>query len=339
MYKNMRLGTQDITTSTPSHALLSPSDNNKVLEFMNFNDLGSSSLTASSAFKKVQSASKANHASLFENSSDLSLKYNKIYDLYVREGGVQGSRGYGTVRQHNYGSKLTTTNNFNSLLDEVSAAKIISYNKGIRGNVSTSSTKGINIESNPDTNYLDYTTGYVSKSSQLNSEFVSNLSRNYGKLNIQLEENLDLSNHISSVDKLNSLNNNLDTLSHSKGNDTLYREGSLKSPNQSTLPGDRTVRNIDFSNPTKLTNPLNNNLVTGSGLLTPNNISKASLGNESESKILSSSTHFPEAHAPSSELSNQLTSLSFDKFTGSGGNSSLFLAKEELAPSFIFQPF
>lgn len=128
MYKNMRLKTQDRSTIVPAHTLLAPSDNTKILDFMNFNSLGESSLTASSAFKKIQSASKTSPSALFSNPDDISLKYNKIYDLYVRGNDSQDGQNYGISRQHTYGSKLTTTNNFRPLLDEASVSKALDYN-------------------------------------------------------------------------------------------------------------------------------------------------------------------------------------------------------------------
>ena len=59
-WKNFQSKTSNQLTSTPAHLILSPTDNNKILNFINFNDLGSSTLSNSTAFKKIQFFSKNN---------------------------------------------------------------------------------------------------------------------------------------------------------------------------------------------------------------------------------------------------------------------------------------
>ena len=115
-------------TSTPAHLLLSPSDNSKVVNFMNFNDIGSSTVKDSTAFKKIQYFSKTNPQSLFSNVSDFNLKYQKIANLYLNDTLPNNTPSYGTFRQHNYSSISSTTNSFNSLLDASSLNKFMEYN-------------------------------------------------------------------------------------------------------------------------------------------------------------------------------------------------------------------
>ena len=116
------------STSTPAHLLLAPNDSVKVLSFMNFNDIGSSTLKDSTAFKKIQYFSKTNPQSLFTSTSDFSLKYQKIADLYLNNSLPNKTPSYGTFRQHNYSALLATTNSFNSLLDPRSLNKFLDYN-------------------------------------------------------------------------------------------------------------------------------------------------------------------------------------------------------------------
>jgi len=128
-------------TSTPAHLLLSPSDNSKVLNFMNFNDIGNSTVKDSTAFKKIQYFSKTNPQSLFTNVSDFNLKYKKLSNLYLNDTLPTNTSSYGTFRQHNYSSMMATTNTFNSLLDASSLNKFMEYNLDY---VNNDSAKSIN---------------------------------------------------------------------------------------------------------------------------------------------------------------------------------------------------
>ena len=116
------------TTSTPAHLLLSPSDNSKVLNFMNFSDLGVNSSKDADSFKKIQYFSKTNPQALFGSVSDFSSRYSKLSDLYLNDSSLSSSAAYGTFRQHNYVTKLATTNNYNSIMDESSFNKHADYN-------------------------------------------------------------------------------------------------------------------------------------------------------------------------------------------------------------------
>jgi hypothetical protein len=95
---------------------------------MNFNDIGSSTVKDSTAFKKIQYFSKTNPQSLFTSTSDFNLKYQKIANLYLNDSLPNNTPSYGTFRQHNYSSLSATTNSFNSLLDSRSLNKFLEYN-------------------------------------------------------------------------------------------------------------------------------------------------------------------------------------------------------------------
>lgn len=95
---------------------------------MNFNDIGSSTVKDSTAFKKIQYFSKTNPQALFSNTSDFNLKYQKIANLYLNDSLPNNTPSYGTFRQHNYSSLSSTTNSFSSLLDSRSLNKFLEYN-------------------------------------------------------------------------------------------------------------------------------------------------------------------------------------------------------------------
>jgi hypothetical protein len=127
------------TTTTPAHVILSPSDTDKVLNFMKFTDLGIDHLKDSTTFKKIQYFSKSNPQKLYSNANEFTLKYKKISDLYLSDAELLTVNNYGLKRQHNYTSQKSALNNSNTLLDSKSVDKMMSYNYGIsNSNNSTS---------------------------------------------------------------------------------------------------------------------------------------------------------------------------------------------------------
>jgi len=97
---------------------------------MKFSDLGTSSLKDSVAFKKIQYFSKTNPQQLYSNVSEFNLRYKKLSDLYLNDTETTRTNSYGTLRQHNYTSLSSSTNNFNSLLDSKSLDTFMSYGSG-----------------------------------------------------------------------------------------------------------------------------------------------------------------------------------------------------------------
>jgi hypothetical protein len=95
---------------------------------MNFSDLGVNSAKDADSFKKIQYFSKTNPQALFGSVSDFSSRYSKLSDLYLTDATLGSSAAYGTFRQHNYASKLATTNNYNSIIDSSSLEKHAHYN-------------------------------------------------------------------------------------------------------------------------------------------------------------------------------------------------------------------
>jgi heme/copper-type cytochrome/quinol oxidase subunit 2 len=131
------------TTSTPAHLVLSPSDNAKILNFMKFSDVGTTGVKDSAAFKKIQYFSKTNPQQLYSNMSEFNLKYKKISDLYLNDTEPSSTFAYGTKRQHNFVSSSSLTNNSNSLMDNKGLKTLLDYNHSV-----SSSTSGKSVDLN-----------------------------------------------------------------------------------------------------------------------------------------------------------------------------------------------
>jgi hypothetical protein len=95
---------------------------------MKFADLGTNNVKDSAAFKKIQYFSKTNPQQLYGNVSEFNLRYKKLADLYLNDSEPTQTNTYGTLRQHNFTSLSSSTNNFNSLLDSKSLNTFMDYN-------------------------------------------------------------------------------------------------------------------------------------------------------------------------------------------------------------------
>lgn len=95
---------------------------------MKFSDLGTNNVKDSTAFKKIQYFSKTNPQQLYGNVSEFNLRYKKLADLYLNDSEPTQTNTYGTLRQHNFTSLASSTNNFNSLLDSKSLDTFMDYN-------------------------------------------------------------------------------------------------------------------------------------------------------------------------------------------------------------------
>jgi hypothetical protein len=216
----MRSKTNVNLSSTPAHAILSPVDNDKILSFINFNNIGSSTLSSSTAFKKIQSASKTSPQLLF--------------NLYLDELNTNDGLFYGIRRQHNYSSTASMLNSGQSNLDNRSVSKLISYNYGNTDLGTTGTNLGTKSLLNP----------LMKNDLDTNKEFnaiKSVDSENYSATNINLA-----SNHLITNSK------NTDTLTNLTSDSIFYKNFFAKSPNQQILSSDRNIRNIETLNPNKI---------------------------------------------------------------------------------------
>lgn len=116
---------------TPAHLLVLPNDNAKVLNHLNFNDIGANTLKESQAFKKIRQSSKTFTSNLVLTPGTFVGKYNSLYDLYLRDSNVTDSGTYGNVRQHNLTATLASTNVNRVSLDTQSSIKLASQTLGV----------------------------------------------------------------------------------------------------------------------------------------------------------------------------------------------------------------
>jgi hypothetical protein len=119
---------------TPAHLLVLPNDNAKVLNHLNFSDIGANTLKESQAFKKIRQSSKTFTSNLVLTPGTFVGKYNTLYDLYLRDTNVTDSGSYGNVRQHNLTATLASTNVNRVALDTQSSVKFVSQNLGLVAN-------------------------------------------------------------------------------------------------------------------------------------------------------------------------------------------------------------
>ena len=117
---------------TPAHLLLLPADNYKILNFLNFSDVGTNAFHESSLFKQTRMFSKIFHAPLFFAPSDFSLKYKTISPLFETDNNFFDSYLYGLKRQHNFVSAKAVTNNFSTLFNLKNVEKFLNYNYNLQ---------------------------------------------------------------------------------------------------------------------------------------------------------------------------------------------------------------
>jgi hypothetical protein len=259
--------------------VLSPSSKNTNLNLLDFSKVGLSTLSDSSAFKKIQYYSKVSPQSLYANSSSLTNNYSKLSDLYLRSSNTTNSYNYGTLRQHNY--TVSASNQYKqNLLDNKSVQLLLEYNHSSHN---TSAPTFINENKSAttlspgqfaDVNLLSVVDNGVSNNSFVNSSIESPTSLNsinatddskghnnptkyvdYSKI-----PSSNYQKHSSDLQPISqtSLPHSLD---ENTGNSHKFKDN--KSANSGFLSSEKNVRLIDNVNPTKLNHSLsgsNNNL-------------------------------------------------------------------------------
>ena len=117
---------------TPAHLLLMPSDPSGSANFLNFKDIGVSTLRESSAFSKIRNFSKAYSTQLVHNPSLFVSKYQKLSALYMDENSFLDTSSFGVSKQHNFTSISTLGNGFSStLLDSKSFSQFLNSSNNI----------------------------------------------------------------------------------------------------------------------------------------------------------------------------------------------------------------
>lgn len=180
----------------PAYLLVLPVDNKKLLNFLNFNDIGSNTLYEINAFKKIRMFSKVYTSDLFFINSNFSYKYKYLSNLYLSNNNFSDSYLYGTKRQHNFLSSFSYFSNQFTFLNNPSVRKLFSFN--FQNNF---------FSLNNNSNFLN-----------LNYFYKNNLNLNINLINIigyidknkTLTEQFSLSNFIFYNNFLNKINDNTD---------------------------------------------------------------------------------------------------------------------------------
>jgi hypothetical protein len=115
-------------SSTPAHVVLTPSDSTGLVNFMDLDNIGLSTVKDSTAFKKIQFFSKVNSTNLFNVKSDFQNSFTKINNLYLNDLDLNQSYTYGMDRQHNYASLSTSLPMFTTLMDYKGIKNFFTYN-------------------------------------------------------------------------------------------------------------------------------------------------------------------------------------------------------------------
>ena len=124
-YQNKNLAK---VTNTPAHLILTPEDNSRVINFMDFDDLSLATHKNSSSFKKIQYFSKVNPQSLHSLNSDLSNKFDRLNTFFSSDDRLLESSNYKTYRQDMFTVNKSKFNNSTSFIDQKSFNKFIEYN-------------------------------------------------------------------------------------------------------------------------------------------------------------------------------------------------------------------
>jgi hypothetical protein len=107
-------------------------DNSKMVNFLNFRNIGTDTVQPSESFKKIRAYSRVYNTNLVHHADSLTTKYNQLNNLYLNDNMFTDSISYGNVRQHNLTAVAATTAGNASLLDNHSMSKFIDYTLGYR---------------------------------------------------------------------------------------------------------------------------------------------------------------------------------------------------------------
>ncbi len=264
---------------TPAHLLVIPSDNYKLLNFVNFSDIGSSSIQEINAFKKIRMFSKTYTSNLSFIPNNYSQKFKFFSNLYLNDNSFMDSQAYGFKRQHNFLSTSSLLNNQSTFLNMNSLNKFINFNfKNSEFHKNSSSSynqnffkKNNNITLSNDSLHLSNLFKSLHSSYELNSLNKSLLYPNFislinddsdkKKLNFPMYKlfNNKLGNNsfhnLNSLNKVNDLSDlylldKIEEVTSTFFNDQItYKNLSAFSSNQSVSLAERYVRNSIKTSP------------------------------------------------------------------------------------------
>jgi len=265
---------------TPAHLLALPVDNYKLLNFLNFNDVGANSIQEMNAFKKIRMFSKTYTSNLTHVPNDFSNKYKALTSLYINDSSFYDSYLYGLKRQHNFLSSNALLNNQATFLDLNSVNKFINFNfknnlkinSGITQNYKPSLFKKYSNEELTSASlylsYLLHVTSPQHEKSSLNTtlsyaDYISSINDNTDKPkshypmytffhpkhkrykfnNFNNVNKLNFSNDLNLIDFTNEVRNNI------FDGDLSFKDVSSSSSNQSVSISNRYIRNFVKNSP------------------------------------------------------------------------------------------
>jgi len=126
------------STVNPAQLLLLPFDQKKVVNFMNFGDVGQNTLKESVAFKKIHKMSKTYNSNLFLTGVTRLNSLNYLYDQTTTDASFFKSQSFNFSREHNLLISKSSSSQQNLFLDKSSFDKFLSFNN-LNSNKKTSS--------------------------------------------------------------------------------------------------------------------------------------------------------------------------------------------------------
>jgi len=170
---------------TPSHLLLVPSDSNKIINLLNFNDIGINSLNESNAFKKIRAFSKTNNTDLFSSYSKFNSKFYTFSKFANSETDVNDFPVLSGKRQFSFLSATNLINNPTLSLDVSAFKKLIKLN--FKSNISSRKNFSAFFEAKTLKNQSDFSDTF----SLNNNFFFFQNSKNYFDYLLQINNDSD----------------------------------------------------------------------------------------------------------------------------------------------------
>ena len=267
---------------TPAHILTLPIDNFKLLNFFNFNDIGSSPVQEINAFKKIRMFSKIYTTNLTFIPNSYSSKYKTFSNLFTNESIFSDSYLYGLKRQQNFLTSNAILNNQKTFLNLNSVNKLNSFN--FKNNVNTSfnnNFKNSSFKQYTNSNLTSFVINInnfflkyyfnnnlnIFSNSILYSNFISNINNDsdrykinyplYKMFNLKLKnnnfENFKNLNKLNNFNDLTTLDLNTELKSLFSNDFNNFKITSAFSSNQSISVTNRYIKNFS-SNSSSLTN-------------------------------------------------------------------------------------
>lgn len=113
---------------TPAHLLFIPIDNFKILNFLNFNDIGANPLNESVSFKKIKMFSKVSNSSLINSVYNFNAKQKLFFSFFFNDNSYLDSLNFGLKRQHNFLNNFSLNSNHSTFFSLKSTNKWVNFN-------------------------------------------------------------------------------------------------------------------------------------------------------------------------------------------------------------------